>query len=285
MHGDYLFYSYEDEGFTNWAAPMLLEVWFAPLNGLILYTPMVLIFLAGMIVMIRRKSSDGWYFLILFFILSYVYASWHTWYFCCNLSQRSFVEYYSLFIIPFAYLIEKVIRKKHMTLKIIGLVMLFAVSYYNIRMTFTSLDCFFGSTWDWNRYIRHTDRAGIYLPFKENHVYQNDFENRNFPDQAILSTDFARSGMHSGTIGHGRDIYGRITVFLWELGGEQFDSIRVNCWAYKSGAQSGQIEVECYAIHHLDTLFEKRKPVDVEVLEMNKWSEIGVIFPFPDIVQ
>ncbi|MBC8179718.1 hypothetical protein H8E88_01220 [candidate division KSB1 bacterium] len=161
LHDSYLFYSYGNEGFTNLADPKLFEVWFAPLNGLILYSPIVLVILAGMVIMIWRRNRNGWFFLILFFLLSYECASWQTWYFGCSFGQRSFVEYYAIFVIPFAFLIEEVTRQKGMILKVVVLLFIVAFSYYNIRMTAVYKKCFFGSTWDFTRFQVNLVRADL----------------------------------------------------------------------------------------------------------------------------
>ena len=154
--GSFIHYSYQDEGF-NWLSPKLVNVWFAPLNGLFIYTPFYLIILASLIVMIKNKKMNGLYIMALFFLLSYVFSSWYDWKFGCAFGARSFVEYLSIFSIPVAYGLSRINRSgnlKKLSFYLITLVLLIV----NLKMSYSYDGCFYGThDWDWDRYFVFID--------------------------------------------------------------------------------------------------------------------------------
>ena len=68
LSGSYLYFSYPGEGFTNLKHPMILPLWFSPLNGLFIYTPMAIFFIMGIVLMIVKKIPNGIFSGILFLI-------------------------------------------------------------------------------------------------------------------------------------------------------------------------------------------------------------------------
>ncbi|MGQ0829186.1 MAG: hypothetical protein ACT4ON_12430, partial [Bacteroidota bacterium] len=65
--------SYTNESFSFWNNPKLLETWFSANNGLFVYTPLVFLCIAGIILMIKNEKNWNGYFIgVLFMIISYV---------------------------------------------------------------------------------------------------------------------------------------------------------------------------------------------------------------------
>jgi len=152
--GNLITYSYTNEGFDNWNNPKLIEVWFSSNNGLFTYSPLLLLSIFGSIIMFIKKERLGLYFIGLFLIISYIFASWWSWWFGCSFGGRSFVEYYSLLIIPFAYLINQCntkISKSILFLIIIG------CCYVNLSIEYYYDGCFYGETWDYNAFMKLLD--------------------------------------------------------------------------------------------------------------------------------
>ncbi|OFY47664.1 MAG: hypothetical protein A2W85_12680 [Bacteroidetes bacterium GWF2_41_31] len=92
LTGSFISYSYGNEGF-NWLNPQLMITWFSPKNGLLLYTPLVLIMLFSIVYMIFQKQSrsNGVLIGILFLVLSYVLSCWLQPEFGCSFGARNFV--------------------------------------------------------------------------------------------------------------------------------------------------------------------------------------------------
>lgn len=231
LHGRWIAYSYGDEGFINWHQPYMAEVWFAPLNGLIPYVPMVLLMLAGMGLMISRKQFNGWVSLALFLIVSYICASWQTWYFGCSFGQRSYVEYFAIFAIPLGFLLQWASDSRWMLNKLWVLLLLVLFSWFTIRMTYAWEKCFFGATWDWNSYHRQLERAGIPLPGKATMNFQNDYENQALNEGNVISRESVRSGMHSATFDEKQEYCCRALRFMWDFPQEHMPlTVNASCW-------------------------------------------------------
>ncbi len=151
ISGNFLFYSYQKEGFDFWSAPKLLEVWFSANNGLFPYTPLIALSLLGVLLMIKNKRISGYFYAVLFLLISYVFASWWNWWFGCSFGARSFVEYYALLTIPFAYSLK--VTESRAGKIVLGILIIFCV-YLNLDMEYYYDGCFYGDTWDFNAYFK-----------------------------------------------------------------------------------------------------------------------------------
>jgi len=99
--GSYLVYSYKEEGF-NFLHPQVLNFLFSYRKGMFVYTPMLLVSMAGFIFLYRESRFRFFSLLVFFFALIYVFSSWHMWFYGGSFSQRVMVEYYAFFAILFA---------------------------------------------------------------------------------------------------------------------------------------------------------------------------------------
>ena len=94
--GNWLVWSYVGEGF-NFSDPHLKQILFSYRKGLFVYTPFLLISLLGLIVLIKQKKLDGFLFFLFLLVVSYVFSSWHSWWYGMTYGQRVFVEYLPYF--------------------------------------------------------------------------------------------------------------------------------------------------------------------------------------------
>lgn len=94
--GNWLVWSYVGEGF-NFLDPHLKQILFSYRKGLFVYTPFLLISLLGLIVLIKQKKLDGFLFFLFLLVVSYVFSSWHSWWYGMTYGQRVFVEYLPYF--------------------------------------------------------------------------------------------------------------------------------------------------------------------------------------------
>ncbi len=152
ISGNLLNDAYKNETFSNWNSPKLLEVWFSTNNGLFTYTPIVFLFLIGIYVLQKKYKTMAFTILFTFLILSYVLASWWNWWFGCSFGARSFVEYYALLIIPFAYLLKAASEKK--ALLIIFALLIGFSCYINLSIEYYYDGCFYGGTWDFTSFFK-----------------------------------------------------------------------------------------------------------------------------------
>lgn len=79
--GDFLFYSYGDEGFIYWNRPKMLHVLLSAQNGWLVYSPLAAIGIVGIGLMLKEKAT-GWALpAILLTLATYVFGSWWAWWF------------------------------------------------------------------------------------------------------------------------------------------------------------------------------------------------------------
>ena len=149
--GNYITDSYEGFGFSNWKSPKILELWFSPNNGLFLYSPLYLAALVGLLVMIKRKITNGWMILITFLVISYVYASWFIFSFGCSFGSRNFVEYTVLFALPLGYIYSQLLKIRLLKRGLIIGIFLF-LTLFNLKLAYSFPRCFEGNNWDFELY-------------------------------------------------------------------------------------------------------------------------------------
>ncbi len=150
--GHFITYSYGNESFSFWKNPQLVEVWFSTNNGLFTYTPLVIGSIIGIFVMIKHIKWEGLFIGFLFLLISYIFASWWNWWFGCAFGARSFVEYYALLIIPFAYLLEYTFR--HKSYKYAMILFIGFCCFLNMDIEYYYDGCFHGDVWDLTSYLK-----------------------------------------------------------------------------------------------------------------------------------
>ena len=152
LTGEYLLYSYGNEGFTYWNQPKMLQVLLSHQNGWIIYSPIVLIGLAGLALMAKNRNQ-GWQMPTVTLVLAtYIFGSWWAWWFGGAYGHRCYVDFLPLLAVPSAYILT-VVSESKILLKA-GLAA-FAVitSFVNIRMSDLYHGMWDGPSWTWRNYI------------------------------------------------------------------------------------------------------------------------------------
>lgn len=152
--GQWVVYSYGDEGFTNWASPMLREVLFSPMNGLLPHAPALLLLPFGLFALWREDRRPALLILLVLLAAVYSFAAWHAWHFGCSYGMRPFVQY-----TPFAALAlwPLLLRLREMRPPLYwGLVpLLVLVCFVNYRAMLQYDVCYPWEPWNWTRYGRN----------------------------------------------------------------------------------------------------------------------------------
>ena len=104
--GQFLVYSYKEEGF-NFMNPQIWNFLFSYKKGMFVYTPLLLLSLAGFIYLFKNNRYRFYTLLCFLIILIYVFSSWHMWYYGGSFSQRVMVEFYAFFAILLATAIQQ----------------------------------------------------------------------------------------------------------------------------------------------------------------------------------
>ncbi|MCB9185146.1 MAG: hypothetical protein H6601_00200 [Flavobacteriales bacterium] len=150
--GNYVVYSYGDEGFTYWNRPKMLQVLFSHQNGWLTYSPVMLFPLAGLFGMIRSKQYNWLLPTIMLVIITYIFGSWWAWWFGGAYGHRCYVDFLPVFAIPFGYVIQRM--ENWTTLMKVGTGGIFLILVFiNIRMSDFYMGMWDGPDWTWLSYI------------------------------------------------------------------------------------------------------------------------------------
>jgi hypothetical protein len=103
--GHWLVWSYPGEGFYFFH-PEVMNILFSYKKGLLLYTPLCILGLAGLISLYRINSLAAASIFLTLALATWAIASWWSWAYAGSFSQRAFVEYLPLFAIGLACLIN-----------------------------------------------------------------------------------------------------------------------------------------------------------------------------------
>lgn len=140
---------YYGEGFFYVFSPKILEVLFAPENGVFIYSPFLLVVLLWNISSYSFKKPIIFMPYLLFFSVIYLYASWSSYELGCGLGHRSLVEFYPFLFLPLANRLNK------QKISIIFVLLFTLCSFYTLKMMYSFDGCFGSLDWDWQQYYRH----------------------------------------------------------------------------------------------------------------------------------
>ncbi|MEM1218445.1 MAG: hypothetical protein AAGH79_06015 [Bacteroidota bacterium] len=149
--GSWVHYSYPGEGF-DFSEPAFWSILFSYRKGLFLYTPILLVSLAGFYYFQCFRRWAGLVFLVL---LTYVFSSWSNWWYGGSFSSRPYVEYLPIFGIGLGVLLENSrgnLRTEMLSLLVVlGLlcqIQIYQYRYYQIHYSEMTKD------WYWDVFLR-----------------------------------------------------------------------------------------------------------------------------------
>jgi hypothetical protein len=152
MTGRWITYSYEGEGFPYWSHPKIAAVLFDTQNGLFLYSPVLLLLCYGLLAGRKDQRTQFMGASLVFISITYVFASWWTWWFGGAFGHRCYIEYLPVFAFPMAIAVEKIAAmKKAIKLPVAAVVIV--LLYYSVAMSFVytaSTQRWDGPAWRWN---------------------------------------------------------------------------------------------------------------------------------------
>jgi hypothetical protein len=108
--GSFLIYAYTEEKF-HFFKPHIINILFSYKKGLFLYTPILLLSLAGYRYLARISVFKTIAHFIFLFIVTYILSTWWMWWYGGGFSGRVFIEFFPFFIILYALLMDNVRRK------------------------------------------------------------------------------------------------------------------------------------------------------------------------------
>lgn len=109
--GNFLFYSYQDQGFS-FLKPHLINYLFSYKKGWLIYTPMMLFSIAGFITLYKLRRKIFYPSIFFFLLFLYIAASWDIWWYGGSCTQRSIIQCYAILLIPLSSFFSFNIKKK-----------------------------------------------------------------------------------------------------------------------------------------------------------------------------
>ncbi|MBL7915991.1 MAG: hypothetical protein JNL49_13230 [Bacteroidia bacterium] len=106
--GDFIFNSYYSnpgEGF-EFSHPFILEVLFSFRKGWLIYTPLMILALIGIVLLFLQRSKLRWNVLVFFVCNLYIVSSWSCWWYAESFSSRALVQSYVILALPLATMIN-----------------------------------------------------------------------------------------------------------------------------------------------------------------------------------
>jgi hypothetical protein len=102
--GHFFEYSYQEQGF-NFLKPHTWQVLFSFKKGWLIYTPLMILPIIGLMVLWRRNRAVGVPVLIYFLVNLWVVSAWDVWWYGGTFGQRAMVQSYAALALPLAYLL------------------------------------------------------------------------------------------------------------------------------------------------------------------------------------
>lgn len=133
VSGEWIVYSYQDQGFSWLEGHHILQGLFSYRAGWLVYSPLMVLSLAGILLMWYVKQP--WRWMVTSFVLASLYLTfaWDEWTYGGSLGQRALVQHYPVFILGIATCFDTLWQFK--PAKIILVVFLVLGSYYNLWLT------------------------------------------------------------------------------------------------------------------------------------------------------
>ena len=126
MSGNWIQYSYRDEGFF-FSSPEIISGLFSARNGVFLYAPILIFAFVGMFFSFKQKMKLSLIIPLVIFI--YVIFSWWTWWYGGSFGSRSFIESYVIMALFLALFFERISSNWHKNIQIIVFSILIILSF------------------------------------------------------------------------------------------------------------------------------------------------------------
>ena len=138
--GDYLFYSYNNEGFF-FLDPQIVNSLFSFRKGWLLYTPIMFFGLVGLVILFKNKDKNRLALVLPVVVYFYVASCWWTWWFGGGFGARTMIDIFPFLAFGLAYFIKKILTysKGYKTLIFTILFLLLGFNLFQTRQAHEGL--------------------------------------------------------------------------------------------------------------------------------------------------
>lgn len=109
--GSFLFFSYGSEEGFFFNDPQIINVLFSFRKGWLIYTPMAIFMVLGMVGLWRNYKKLALPISLLFALCLYIVSCWWDWWFGGSFGHRAFIQYYALLAFPLAVFVHWACKK------------------------------------------------------------------------------------------------------------------------------------------------------------------------------
>jgi hypothetical protein len=113
--GQWFIYAYSHEQFY-FLDPHMFDFLFSFRKGFFVYTPIFILSVVGIYSWYRKSKFQALWWLSTFIVITYIFSSWHMWWYGGTYGTRVFIEYYLFLALPLALWLTK---QRGVTLKIV----------------------------------------------------------------------------------------------------------------------------------------------------------------------
>lgn len=243
--GDFLFYSYEDQGF-QFLNPFITDGLFSYRKGWLMYTPVMILALIGFWPLYKKNKSAFVPILAMTVIHAYIVFSWEIWWYGGAFGQRPMVDIYALLAFPMAALIEVASKKR--VIAVATFIFAFLCADLNLMMTWqahapgggmhteATTGAYYWKIFGTTR-AKKADR--LYIDVKDElkdldgyeltELYFNDMEADSLPGAV---RNITKNGEQTFLVDHEITHSPKFEINMSELGATQKDWIRVSAWVF-----------------------------------------------------
>jgi hypothetical protein len=205
--GHFFIWAYRNEGF-DFAHPNFFGTLLSYEKGLFVYTPLTLLALIGLVPMVKRSRYLFFSFLPLIAVIAWIVSSWHEWRYGYSFGLRAYVDYYALFALSMAFLVDAAFKRK-IALASVTVVAALLITFYGIQQYQFFHRIIHPGAMDKEKYwlvFLKTDKKYQDTITAINHVTESDGEfndmegSRAWPGLETIVKGVAYSGEHSSRI-------------------------------------------------------------------------------------
>ncbi|MEP7266945.1 MAG: hypothetical protein ABI844_04905 [Saprospiraceae bacterium] len=133
VSGEWLVYSYQEQGFSWLEGHHILQGLFSYRAGWLVYTPIMILVLIGMIKLGFSRITGRWLFIGFILLSLYLTFAWDEWTYGGSLGQRALIQHYPIMIFPICFLLGDIVKIRPL-LYVFVLFASFCI-YYNLWLT------------------------------------------------------------------------------------------------------------------------------------------------------
>jgi len=155
--GNWWYYSYDEEGFTNWKSPKILNVLFDVQNGLFVYAPILFFSLIGLLRGVWKKQREALGIFTIIAVLTYLFASWHTWSFGGAYGHRCYVDWMCFLSLPFCWFLQEMVAPSRWARIGVG-VLIVCLIYLSLGLSYLYQWPWEHPDWTWGKLLETMGR-------------------------------------------------------------------------------------------------------------------------------